>query len=65
MEYVRIGKVTKAGTSLAIVIPAHIARALNVRRGDSVIVSVFNDNQIVARILTDDELRALKPKAIT
>ena len=65
MEIVRIGKVAKIGTGLAVFIPAHIARALNVRRGDSVVFSVFNNNQFVVRVLSADEIRDLKPKDIT
>lgn len=65
MEILRISRVVKSGTGLAVFIPAHIARALDVRRGDSVVFSVFDDKQFVVRKISADELRKLKPQDIT
>ena len=64
MENIKVGKVLKVGTSLAVVIPAELARALHIERGDQVVYGAFTDNQFTVRRLTTEELQAMKPHAI-
>lgn len=61
MENIKVGKVIKVGTSLAVVVPAALARAMNLERGDQIVYAIFSENQFVVRRLTTDELRAMKP----
>lgn len=62
MENIKVGKVIKVGSSLAIVVPAGLARALNIKRGDQIVYGVFSENQFCVRRLTNEELRAVKPE---
>lgn len=62
MENIKVGKVIKVGSSLAVVIPAELSRALNIKRGDHIVYAVFSENQFCVRRLTDEELRAMKPR---
>ncbi len=64
MENIKVGKVIKVGSSLAVVIPAELLRALNIKRGDQVVYAVFSENQFCVRRLTEQELRAMKPQNI-
>ena len=61
MENIKVGKVIKVGSSLAVVVPAQLARAMNLERGDQIVYAIFSKNQFVVRRLTDEELRAMKP----
>ncbi len=61
MENIKVGKVIKVGSSLAVVVPAQLARAMNLERGDQIVYAIFSANQFVVRRLTDEELRAMKP----
>lgn len=62
MENIKVGKVLKVGSSLAIVVPAELARALNIKRGDQIVYGGYSENQFFVRRLTDQELRAMKPR---
>jgi len=65
MENIKVGKVIKVGSSLAIVVPAELARALDIKRGDQIVYAVFSENQFCVRRLTEQDLRAMKPQNIT
>lgn len=62
MDEVRIQRVIKVGTSLAVVLPVNVCRALCIQRGDRVAFGVFEDNTLVVRKLTEAEVRALRPQ---
>lgn len=64
MENIKVGKVIKVGSSLAVVVPAELSRALNIKRGDQIVYAVFSENQFCVRRLTDEDLRAMKPQDI-
>lgn len=61
MENIQIGRVTRLGTGLAFVIPQRILRAMDIKQGDSVVITVYDKNIFAVRRLTPDELRNLKP----
>ncbi len=65
MESVLTSTVIKTGTSLAVVIPVQILRALKISKGDKVCFAVYEDKVVTFRVITDLEQRALKPKHIT
>ena len=64
MEFVRVQKVIKAGNSIAICLPRAICVALKIERGDQVAFGVYNDNSILIRKLTNEELRAMRSQEI-
>jgi antitoxin component of MazEF toxin-antitoxin module len=61
MEKLRITSVQRIGNSLGVIIPAHVARDLNFRRGDQVLFALYTSGNISLRKLTDAELLELKP----
>jgi bifunctional DNA-binding transcriptional regulator/antitoxin component of YhaV-PrlF toxin-antitoxin module len=62
MTEVKIGKVTRLGTGLAIVIPVEILRGLNIKRGDMVAFAVYDKDIFYVRHIPQKEMAALKPK---
>ena len=60
MEYIRTSKITRLGTSLAIVIPVEILRALQMQRGDQLVFGVYDDDTIIIKKIPDKELRNFK-----
>jgi antitoxin component of MazEF toxin-antitoxin module len=62
MNNIRIGKVTRLGNGLAIVIPRSILRGLKIQRGDQVVFAVYDENIFCVRRLTDDELQKMRPE---
>lgn len=65
MDNLFVSKVTKVGTSLAVVIPVAVLRGLKIERGDRLSFAVYEDQTFVCRLITDVESAALKPKQIT
>ena len=61
MNYIRTTKVTRVGTSLAIVIPVEILRALKIQRGDQLVFGVYDDDTLIIKKIPDRELRNFKP----
>lgn len=61
MNYIRTTKVTRVGTSLAIVIPVDILRALKIQRGDQLVFGVYDDDTLIIKKLPDRELRNFNP----
>jgi len=61
MEYIRTSKITRVGTSLAIVIPVEILRALKLLRGDQVMFGVYDEDTIIIKKIPDKELRNFLP----
>lgn len=57
MQYIRTSKIMRVGTSLSIVIPVEILRALKMERGDQVVFGVYDDNTIIIKKIPDNELR--------
>jgi len=53
-----IQRVIKVGNSIAVVLPAHIARAFNIQVGDTVALSCVEEGVVVVRKLDDEDLRA-------
>ena len=64
MENIHIGKVIKAGTSKAIIIPVAILRGLKISRGDRVVFAVYDENTFAVRRLLPEELREMKPEDV-
>lgn len=64
MERVRITKIIKSGTSLAVVIPKSILNALNLERGDQIIFGIIDDKTIALRKISAEELKAIRPPEI-
>jgi antitoxin component of MazEF toxin-antitoxin module len=56
MEYLRITKVIKTGTSLCVVIPKEILTALRIERGDQVAFGIHDENSLVIRKITQEEI---------
>lgn len=61
MEQITIQRVLKVGNSLAVILPVHVHRALGMKRGDNISFAVWQENEVVIRKLTDDDLQKLKP----
>jgi antitoxin component of MazEF toxin-antitoxin module len=64
MISVQIGRIIKNGTSLAVVIPVNILRALKIERGDQVAFAVAEGDIICMRKITDIDKFNIKPKNI-
>lgn len=64
MPNVRLQRVIKVGTSLAVVLPIDACRALNIKRGDPVSFGIFEENTIVIRRLTDADIKVLRPQQV-
>lgn len=60
MEYIKITKVIKTGTSLCVVVPKDILRACGIVRGDHVVWSVAGDNILILRKINDVDISKLK-----
>lgn len=55
-----IQRVIKVGNSLAITIPAHVARSLNFQRGDRVVYSCVEEETISFRKVNDKDVHDLR-----
>lgn len=64
METVRVQRVIRVGTSLAVVLPADICRSLKIEKGDSISFGVFESDTVVVRKLSANDLRSLRPEII-
>lgn len=64
MENLQITRVMRVGSSLAIVIPVNILRALKIERGDQMTFGVYADDVICIRKIQQEDLQKLKPKNI-
>lgn len=64
MENLQITRVMRVGSSLAIVIPVNILRALKIERGDQMTFGVYADDVICIRKIQQEDLLKLKPKNI-
>ena len=54
----------RVGSSLAIVIPVNILRALKIERGDQMTFGVYADDVICIRKISAEQLRELRPPQI-
>lgn len=54
----------RVGSSLAIVIPVNILRALKIERGDQMTFGIYADDVICIRKIQQAELLKLKPQNI-
>jgi antitoxin component of MazEF toxin-antitoxin module len=61
MENIKLSKVTRLGNGLAIVIPRAVLQSMNIKRGDHVVVAVYDKNIFAVRKIPQQELRDLKP----
>lgn len=52
------------GTSLAIVIPKPVLKALDLKRGDEFVFAIYDENTIYLRKLSDADLLKLTPPLI-
>lgn len=59
-----IQTVLKIGNSLGVILPVDVCRGLGIARGDQVSFAVFEENTVMVRKLTAEELQSLKPKYI-
>lgn len=64
MERIRITKIIKSGTSLAIVIPKSILEAFKLERGDQVVFGYIDDKTIAIRKISSEELQVILPPQI-
>ena len=64
MENLQITKMMRVGTSLAIVIPVNILRALKIERGDQMAFGVYADDVICIRKIQQEELLKIKPQNV-
>lgn len=60
MENLYIKKIVRHGTSLGIVIPIELLRALGLQRGDSVVVAPVSPGQFLVSLLNDEKIKELK-----
>lgn len=64
MINMQITKVIKNGTSLAVVIPVNILRALKIERGDQLVFAIAEGDIICMRKISDMEKLKIKPNSI-
>lgn len=64
MHNLRLQRVIKVGSSLAVTLPVEVCRALGIERGDAVTLGIFEENTVVIRRLTDADLKLLRPQQI-
>lgn len=57
-------RVIKVGSSLGVVLPVAVCRTLGIARGDLVSFGVFEENTVVIRKVTPEQLKQLAPKTI-
>ncbi len=62
MEYIRTTKIIKTGTSLCIVIPKEILRALHLERGDQVAFGIYNSDTLAIKKITQEDLKLWTPQ---
>lgn len=60
MEQIRITKVIRTGTSLCVVIPKEILQALKIERGDQVCFGIYDNNSLVIRKISSDEVQGIR-----
>lgn len=59
METLKITKIVKVGTSLAVVLPVSILKALEWQRGDTLLFAFLSDDSLTIRRLSDSQIRRL------
>jgi len=64
MEYIKVTKVIKNGTSLGIVIPKSILTALDISRGDAIAWLVPSGGLLIAKPLKEIDIQNLKAPKI-
>lgn len=64
MEYIRTTKIIKTGTSLCVVIPKEILRAVCLERGDQVAFGIYDMDIIAIRKIKAEELQIIRPPKI-
>ncbi len=62
MENLYITRLIKNGTSLAIIIPKDILKAVGLQRGDLVVFKDYGVNQFSVRWLTGKEIKEIKDR---
>jgi antitoxin component of MazEF toxin-antitoxin module len=60
MQYIRVSKIIKNGTSLAVVIPKEILVALKMQRGDQIAFGIYNDNTLTITKVNPQDLNIWK-----
>ena len=60
METIKLTRVIKTGTSLCVVIPKNILHALNIQRGDNVVLRAVSEDTIILHKISDEEILKLK-----
>lgn len=61
MELIQTTKIIKTGTSLCVVVPKNILKALKWERGDQIVFGIYNDDAIILRKISQSDLLKLKP----
>lgn len=64
MEVLHIVKAVKTGNGVSVIIPAEFLRALEIRRGDYLVMAIYSGETLLTRKPTQAELLQLKPKNI-
>ena len=64
MEYIRTTKIIKTGSSLCVVLPKEILKAMNMQRGDQISFWVYDQDTIILRRVSPADLLNLKPHNI-
>ena len=60
MQYIRVSKIIKNGTSLAVVIPKEILVALKMQRGDQIAFGIYNENTLTITKINPQDLKLWK-----
>ena len=64
MNTIHLVKAVKTGTGVSVNIPVEFLRALNIRRGDYLVMAIYSGDTFLTRKPTDQELLQLKPKTV-
>lgn len=60
MKYIRVSKIIKNGTSLAVVIPKEILVALKMERGDQIAFGIYNETTLTITKINPQDLNIWK-----
>jgi len=60
MENINLTKVIRTGSSLGVVIPVNVIRAMGWERGDILVYTFISDNTLGLKRLSDQEIKTLR-----
>lgn len=65
MENIHITKLVRVGTSLGVIVPVEILRAVGLQRGDTLAFGTYEPNVVLFRKLSNEEIVQMKPPIIS